>query len=86
MIVQQDYAEAFAPLREAERNALILLGVSLLIVIIMAFLLSQRLANPIRQLTATADNLSRGKFDENVMGTTAVTRSALWPAPLIAWE
>jgi methyl-accepting chemotaxis protein len=69
LIVQQDYAEAFAPLREAERNALILLGVSLVIVIIMAFLLSQRLANPIRQLTATADNLSRGKMDESVVGT-----------------
>ncbi|NJN45298.1 MAG: HAMP domain-containing protein [Candidatus Competibacteraceae bacterium] len=69
LIVQQDYAEAFAPLREAERNALILLGASLVIVIIMAFLLSQRLANPIRSLTATADNLSRGKMDESVIGT-----------------
>lgn len=69
LIVQQGYDEAFAPLRLAERNALILLGVSLATVIILALLLAQRLASPIRQLTTTADNLSRGKLDEKVMGT-----------------
>ncbi len=69
LIVQQDYAEAFAPLHDAERNALILLGLTLLLAITMAFVLAHRLSNPIRQLTATANNLSRGTMGEDVIGT-----------------
>jgi methyl-accepting chemotaxis protein len=68
LIVQQDYDEAFSPLQEAQRNALILLSVSLMLLVALAYLLSQRLADPIRRLTAIAENISRGKLDEKVVG------------------
>jgi methyl-accepting chemotaxis protein len=67
LIVQQDYDEAFSPLQEAQRNALILLSTSLMLLVVMAYLLSQRLADPIRRLTAIAENISRGKLDEKVV-------------------
>ncbi len=69
VIVQQDYDEAFAPLYKSQRNALILLGASLVLLIVIAYLFSQRLANPIRQLTAVADKISMGELNEKVVAT-----------------
>lgn len=69
VIVQQDYDEAFAPLYETQQNALILLGVSLVLLIVVAYLFSQRLANPIRQLTVAADKLSMGELNEKIVAT-----------------
>ncbi len=69
VIVQQDYDEAFAPLYEVQRNALILLGVSLVLLLVIAYLFSQRLANPIRQLTVVADKISMGELNEKIIAT-----------------
>ena len=67
MVAQQSYNEAFAAIRLANRNALILLAATLVFVIIIAYLISQRLAKPIRRLTAIADEISLGKLDANIV-------------------
>lgn len=61
MVVQQDYAEAFEPVRAANQKALLLLGITLVLVTLIAYVVAQRLANPIRKLTRLADEMSRGR-------------------------
>ncbi len=63
LIVQQDYAEAYAAADQAQRNALLLLLVTIVTVIIIAYLLARRLSTPIRNLTLIADEISRGNLD-----------------------
>lgn len=72
LVTQQDYDEAFAPLREANRQALLLLLVTVLSVTLIAYLLAQRLATPIRNLTRISDDISRGRV---VMKIAEVNRS-----------
>jgi len=69
LIVQQDYDEAFAPLREVERNALILMLVTVVLVALVAYWLGRRLADPIRKLTSIADNISRGEGGGKIIET-----------------
>lgn len=63
LIVQQDYQEAYAAADQAQRNALVLLLVTLLTVVVIAYLLARRLSTPIRNLTVIADEISRGNLD-----------------------
>lgn len=63
LVAQQDYDEAFRALSEANRNAMILLAITLVIVSYVAYLLAQRLSKPIRNLTLIADEISRGQLD-----------------------
>lgn len=69
LIIQQNYDDAFAPLLEARRNALILIALSLILVLVVAYVLSRQLASPIWQLTTVAENISRGGFDQKIVGT-----------------
>jgi methyl-accepting chemotaxis protein len=69
LIVQQDYDEAFAPLRQVERNALILMAVTLVLVSAVAYWLGRRLSDPIRRLTTVADEISRGESRGKIMET-----------------
>ena len=66
MVTQQDYDEAYAPLRAANRNALILLGASAVFVGIVASLMAPRLTRPIRNLTDIADQISRGQLGTKI--------------------
>ena len=66
MITQQDYAEAYAPIHEANRNALILLGVTVLFVGVVSYLVARRVSRPIRNLTQIADNISRGNLRASI--------------------
>lgn len=68
LILQQDYDEAYAPLHEARHSAVLLLGVTVVMFSALAYVLSQRLAKPIRQLTATAEQISLGQLDKIVLG------------------
>jgi len=61
MVTQQDYDEAFLPIQEANRNALILLAATLIVVTLVAYFFSERLSTPIRRLTRVADEMSRGR-------------------------
>ena len=69
LIVQQDYDEAFAPLREVERNALILMLVTVVLVALVAYWLGRQLADPIRRLTSVADRISRGEQGGTIVET-----------------
>lgn len=69
LIVQQDYDEAFAPLHTAWRHGVLLLLATVVIFATLAYVLAQRLTNPIRRLTATAEQLSLGKLDQAVVGS-----------------
>ena len=62
LVAQQDYAEAYAAVAEANRNALILLVASLLFVGVLASFLAPRITRPIQNLTAIADEISRGQL------------------------
>lgn len=63
MVTQQDYDEAFAAITKTNHNAIVLLVITLIAAGLLAYLMSQRLAHPIRRLTAAADEISRGKFN-----------------------
>jgi len=72
LIIQQNYDDAFAPLLEARRNALMLIALSLALVLGVAYVLSRQLANPILELTTVAEGISRGGgggFDQKIAGT-----------------
>ncbi|NEX20407.1 HAMP domain-containing protein [Thiorhodococcus mannitoliphagus] len=66
LIVQQDRDEAYAAANAALRNALLLLGATLLAAVVFALLLARRLSAPIRRLTAIADDISRGNLNAEV--------------------
>ena len=61
MVAQQDYDEAFRPVRDANWKAFLLLVATLAVVTFIAYWFSQQLANPIRRLTRIADEMSRGR-------------------------
>lgn len=69
MVMQQDFDEAYRTLSESSRNAFVLLGVTLVIVILVAVLFSRRISVPILKLTEVADALSHGKMHVEVEGT-----------------
>ncbi|MDH3600411.1 MAG: cache domain-containing protein [Candidatus Tectomicrobia bacterium] len=68
LIVQQEYAEAFAPAYEAKRNASVILGATVVVVALMTMVLAGGLAKPIRKLTLIADEYSRGQLDAQIPG------------------
>lgn len=69
VIVQQDFNEAFAPLLALQNQALAVLVGALVLVVVLAYALSRRLAGPISELTGVAENISLGKLDMKVSGT-----------------
>lgn len=69
VVVQQNYDEAFAPVREADFNAMVLLAVTLVAAILVAYLVSRRFTKPILGLTAAANDMSRGKLDLKIAET-----------------
>lgn len=69
LIVQQDYQEAYAAADEALKNAFILLAITLVTAMVIAFLLANRLSTPIRNLTEIADAISRGSLDAKIIET-----------------
>jgi len=66
LVVQQDTDEAYAPIAAANRNALVLLALTLLLVVVVSSLLAQRLTRPIRSLTRVADEISRGNLKASI--------------------
>jgi len=69
LVAQQDKAEAFESIAKANRNAVILLVVTLVLVVIIAFTFAQRLSTPIRKLTLAAEELSKGKINTKISET-----------------
>lgn len=69
LIVEQDYAEAYASLETLERSARILIGITCALVIVVAFMLGKALTRPINVLIAVTEQLSRGQFQDAIPGT-----------------
>jgi methyl-accepting chemotaxis protein len=63
LIVEQDYNEAYASIKQMEADARNLILVTIALVFGIAFLISKQLTRPINELTAIATELSSGKFD-----------------------
>ncbi|BHH84852.1 cache domain-containing protein [Desulforhopalus sp. 52FAK] len=70
LILQQDYNEAFSAANKARQNAFILLGVTLIAVLFIAYLLAVRLSSPIQNLTRIADDISRGNLEAKISETS----------------
>lgn len=70
LILQQDYDEAFRAAKNAQQQSLILLIATLVMVILVAYLLANRLSTPIRNLTSIADGISRGDLGAQISETS----------------
>ncbi|MET0029290.1 MAG: cache domain-containing protein [Candidatus Thiodiazotropha sp.] len=70
LLVQQDYDEAFSALQTYNQQTRLLMLLSLILVVVVAFLVARQLTRPIRQLTVAADAISRGNFDYQISDTT----------------
>lgn len=66
MVAQQQVDEAFASVKQSNKEALILLVITILLVLLIATLLALRLSTPIKNLTRVADEISRGKLGHNI--------------------
>lgn len=66
LAVQQSKAEAFAPLKQAQNFALLLLAVTVLVVILIAILSSRGIVNPIKALTDAANRISVGDLEVEI--------------------
>ena len=66
MVVKIDTAEAFAPARRLLRLSAWVGGLALILVLVCALLLSRRVANPIRRLSATALLIAEGDLSRRV--------------------
>ncbi|WP_163338423.1 cache and HAMP domain-containing protein [Desulfopila sp. IMCC35008] len=70
MIVQQDVSEAFKAADRARQYALTLLGLTLVVVLVVGYILANRLSKPIRNLTAIADSISKGELGAEINETS----------------
>jgi methyl-accepting chemotaxis protein len=68
MITQQDTAEAFSLISRENKQGIILLISSLLLILLVGMLVSKRLTRPIKDLTEVADQFSQGKLDLQISG------------------
>jgi methyl-accepting chemotaxis protein len=69
LIVEQDYAEAYAPLESLELGARVLIVVTSALVLLIASVLGKALTRPIKQLIAVAEQLSKGHFQDTIPET-----------------
>jgi signal transduction histidine kinase/ActR/RegA family two-component response regulator len=65
-VVQQDAAESLEAVRQANRNALLLLGLTAALVTLFSAIVARGFATPIKQATRAAIAISRGQFDVSV--------------------
>jgi methyl-accepting chemotaxis protein len=66
LVVQQDVAEAYAPVAEANRVALALFALTLVFVAGISWLIARQLASPLLNLTRIAEEISRGALTTRI--------------------
>lgn len=66
VVAQQNIDEAFASVTQSNKEAFILLVITVLLVLLISSLLALRLSTPIKNLTQIAVEISRGKLGQNV--------------------
>lgn len=69
LVVEQDYAEAYGALLRLEMGARLLIALTSALVVAIAYLLGKQLTQPIKQLIAVAEQLSKGQFQDTIPGT-----------------
>jgi methyl-accepting chemotaxis protein len=69
LIVEQDVAEAYAPLQRLETGARVLVIITAILVMVAASLLGKALTRPINQLIDVAEQLSKGRFQDTIPET-----------------
>ena len=67
--VQMEESEALRAVRETDRTMLILLLVAVLLAVAFAAVVAPTLSTPLVKLTQIADDISRGRFHEEIPGT-----------------
>ncbi|MEW5316629.1 MAG: hypothetical protein WDW38_007989 [Sanguina aurantia] len=71
-VVQQDVSENMAGVIQAKQYVLIVLGITAALVSLLSFLVARGFAIPIEQVTAVADQISRGQLDFRIVTTRDV--------------
>jgi len=66
LAIQQEKGEAFEPLRKAQTFAYTLLGITVVVILIIAYFASKAIVNPIRKLTDAANRISVGDLDVEI--------------------
>jgi methyl-accepting chemotaxis protein len=69
LLVEQDYAEAYASLERLENGARILMLLTAAGVAVVAWFLGKQLTRPINQLIEVAEQLSKGQFQDSIPET-----------------
>jgi methyl-accepting chemotaxis protein len=64
--MQQDTKETFKALRQTEAFTYVILGMTTLLVIVIAWLLGRRIGNPVKQLTEVAERISVGDMGAEI--------------------
>jgi methyl-accepting chemotaxis protein len=89
--IQQDEDEVFALIRQANLFALVLLGATVFLVLVVATLSSRAIVRPIKKLTETAERISTGDLEvqiavesENEIGELAAAISRMQDSIRIA--
>ncbi len=68
LVVEHETEEIFAPVTEMRSRILILLSILLTLAILFSTLTARSISNPIKKLTETAENISRGNLKVEVEG------------------
>ncbi len=71
LAVQQEKSEAFAALKKAQNFAYILLAVTVVVIIMIAYLASRAIVTPIRRLTDAANRISVGELSVEIENTSS---------------
>lgn len=71
LAVQQEKSEAFAALKKAQNFAYVLLAVTVIAIIIIAFIASRAIVTPIRKLTDAANRISVGELSVEIQNTSS---------------
>jgi methyl-accepting chemotaxis protein len=66
LLVEQDYDEAFSALSSYNQQTRYLMLATLIAVLLVAFLVSRQLTQPLKELTSAADAISRGDFNYQI--------------------
>jgi methyl-accepting chemotaxis protein len=62
-LIQQPSDDAFAPLDEMDRNALRLVGATMVLAVALGAMLAMRIGRPLQRLRATAEAMAGGDLD-----------------------
>ncbi len=67
VIVQQSYDDVFAPIREVRHTSIVVVLITIVVVLIGSYVLSNRVSAPILRLTKIADSMSRNQWQGDVL-------------------